>query len=67
MLFVYKLIFFLSGLCSAMSLPTNLKEIQIFGFWRPFCLFFENAVSNNFQSYQPILLILNSEQGTDFY
>ena len=34
-------------------------------FWRPFCLFYENAVSHNFQSYQLILLIFNSKQGTD--
>ena len=43
------------------------KKFKILCFWRPFCHFFVNAVSHNFQSYQPILLILNSKQWVDFY
>ena len=39
-----------------------LKKFKILFFLRPFCHFFVNAVSHNFQSYQPILLILNSKQ-----
>ena len=45
----------------------NSMEIQKFVFWREFCHFFENAVSHNFQSYQPILLIFNSKQGVEFF
>ena len=46
---------------------SNSKEIQTFVFWRPFCLFFENAVSYNFHSCQLTLLILNSKQGIEFF
>merc|ERR1712105_261745 len=47
------------------EIDTLLVQNQKFCFWRPFCHFFRNAVSHNFQSYQPILLILNSKHGTD--
>ena len=46
---------------------SNQKELKILFFWRPFCHFFVYAVTHNFQSYQPILLILNSKQWVDFY
>ena len=42
------------------------KKFKDLLFWRPFCHFFVNAVSHNSQSYQPILLILNSKQGLSF-
>ena len=43
------------------------KKFKNLLFWWPFCHFFVNAVSHNFQSYQPILLILNSKQWVDLY
>merc|ERR1712105_420384 len=49
------------------EIDTLLVQNQKFCFWRPFCHFFENAVSHNFQSYQSTLLIFKSKHGTKFY
>ena len=38
-----------------------LAQDQNFYFWRPFWIFFENAVYNIGRSYRPILLIFNSK------
>jgi len=46
---------------------SNSKKFKNLFFWRPFCHFFENAVSHNSQSYQPILMILNSKQWIGFF
>ena len=42
-------------------MDTSLVLIWKNSFWRPFWIFFENAVRYNVETYQPILLIFNSK------
>ena len=52
----------------SVDIDNSLALFQKFCFWRPFWLFFKNAVGHIGRSYQPISLILNSKQRkTTFY
>ena len=62
------IIIFVISRSISVEIDTSLALFQKFCFWRPFWIFFENAVRHIGGSYQPILLILNSKQWkTTFY